>query len=160
MVAGALAKTLCSFIFHKVKCEAGKDNGFGRSYIWAGSLESGIQIATNHKKPVMVIIHKSWCTACKKLKPKFASSIDLQNLSKHFVMINLVDEEEPASSAFAPDGNYIPRIIFLSPEGSVDHDIYNEDGSSQHKYFYSKPEQIVKSMRKILEKYKHEQFDA
>ncbi|XP_059051838.1 thioredoxin domain-containing protein 12-like [Achroia grisella] len=161
MAAGNIVKTFFALIFDKVHCSSlsGKDNGFGNNYIWAGSLESGLQIATHHNKPVMVIIHKSWCSACKNLKPKFASSSEIQSLSKHFVMVNLVDEEEPKNSNYAPDGSYIPRILFISPKGSVDHDIYNEEGSSQHKYFYSRPEQIAKSMRRVLEKYQLEQFD-
>lgn len=111
MSAGSLAKAVFGLIFDRVHCSllSGRDNGFGNSYIWAGSLESGLQIATNHKKPMMLIIHKSWCSACKNLKPKFAESSDIQSLSKHFVMVNLVDEEEPHGIAFAPDGNYIPR---------------------------------------------------
>ncbi|CAK1545501.1 unnamed protein product [Leptosia nina] len=111
MAARKLAKTFISLIFSEVSCSSlsGKDNGFGTSYVWAGSLESGLQIASHHQKPVMVIIHKSWCSACKNLKPKFASSDEIQSLSKHFVMVNLIDDEEPKNNAFAPDGNYIPR---------------------------------------------------
>ncbi|KAJ2954857.1 hypothetical protein O0L34_g3174 [Tuta absoluta] len=108
----------------------------------------------------MVIIHKSWCGACKNLKPKFADSREIQELSKHFVMVNLVDDEEPKGNKFAPDGPYIPRILFISPNGRIDGDIYNEDGSPQHKYFYSRPEQIAKSMKKVLQKYKTERFDV
>ncbi|XP_022121145.1 thioredoxin domain-containing protein 12-like [Pieris rapae] len=156
MATAKLPKALFGLLFTKVSCFAfsGKDNGFGTSYVWAGSLESGLQIASQHQKPVMVIIHKSWCTACKNLKPKFADSAEIQSLSKHFVMVNLIDNEEPKNNTFAPDGNYIPRIIFMSPKGQVDHDIYNVDGSSQHKYFYSRPEQIAKSMKRVIEKYK------
>ncbi|XP_046971930.1 thioredoxin domain-containing protein 12-like isoform X2 [Vanessa cardui] len=160
MVAGILTKALLSLVFNKVHCAyEGRDNGLGKNYVWAGSLESGLQIASHHKKPVMVIIHKSWCSACKNFKPKFANSTEIQTLSKHFVMVNLLDEEEPKNHKFSPDGSYIPRILFMSPRGSVDHDIYNEEGSSQHKYFYSRPEQIAKSMRKVLDKYKFERFD-
>lgn len=112
MAASNFAKIIFGLIFNKIHCQSlGKDNGFGNGYIWAGSLESGLQIATNHKKPVMLIIHKSWCSACKNLKPKFANSTEIQNLSKHFVMVNLVDEDEPKSNVFAPDGNYIPRYL-------------------------------------------------
>lgn len=41
----------------------------------------------------------------------------------------------------------------MSPNGGVDHSIYNEEGSVQYKYYYSKPEQIVKSMKRVLSKY-------
>ncbi|XP_075984795.1 thioredoxin domain-containing protein 12-like [Anticarsia gemmatalis] len=158
MAAGHLAKVFFTLIFDQVHCTSyrGRDNGFGNNYVWAGSLESGLQLASNHRKPLMVIIHKSWCHACKNLKPKFANSSEIQMLSKHFVMVNLVDEEEPTSSIFAPDGTYIPRILFISPKGLVDTEIYNEQGSSQHKYFYSQPEQIARSMKKVLEKYHFE----
>lgn len=111
MAARNLYKVCLALIFNKVHCASneGKDNGFGNNYVWAGSLESGMKIAVHHKKPVMVIIHKSWCTACKNLKPKFANSSEIQALSQHFVMVNLLDDEEPKSNKFAPDGTYIPR---------------------------------------------------
>ncbi|CAK1594020.1 unnamed protein product [Parnassius mnemosyne] len=161
MASGNFAKLFFTLICNKVYCSSlGRDNGLGNNYVWAGSLESGIHIATVHNKPVMVIIHKSWCKSCKNLKPKFANSTEIQSLSKHFVMVNLMDDEEPEGNNYAPDGTYIPRILFVSPKGLVDHDIVNEDGSSQHKYFYSKPEQIAKSMRKALEKYNMEKFDV
>lgn len=110
MAVRNLAKVFFALIFDKAHCAAfvGRDNGFGNNYVWAASLESGLQIATNHKKPLMVIIHKSWCHACKNLKTKFANSAEIQTLSKHFVMVNLLDEEEP-ENGFAPDGSYIPR---------------------------------------------------
>lgn len=111
-MVGLLAKAFYALVFETALCKApssGRDNGFGNNYVWANSLESGLKIATNHNKPVMVIIHKSWCSACKKLKPKFASSDEIQALSQHFVMVNLVDEDEPQNGSFAPDGTYIPR---------------------------------------------------
>ncbi|CAG9112578.1 hypothetical protein JYU34_005044 [Plutella xylostella] len=165
MSAGSFARICFALVFDKVKCLAptatGKDNGFGNNYIWAGSLESGVQMAANHKMPAMIIIYKPLCPACKNLKPKIAGSQEIQTLSKHFVMINLEEgAEAPKTPSYAPDGNYVPRILFLSPEGLIDQDIYNENGSNQHKYFYSRPEQIAQSMKKALEKYKNERFDV
>lgn len=110
-VVGNFTRAFLDLVLDTVHCSPlyGKDNGFGKDYVWAGSLESGVQIATHHHKPLMVIIHKSWCKACKNLKPKFATSPEIQSLSQHFVMVNLVDDEEPESSSYAPDGTYIPR---------------------------------------------------
>jgi len=38
--------------------------GFGSQYDWL-SLDDGLKEAKDNGKPVMVLIHKSWCGACK-----------------------------------------------------------------------------------------------
>ena len=34
--------------------------------------------SADNDKPIMVIVHRTWCGACKNLAPKFASSSDIQ----------------------------------------------------------------------------------
>jgi protein-disulfide reductase (glutathione) len=38
--------------------------GFGEQYNWF-SLRKGLEEAKNSNKPLMLIIHKTWCGACK-----------------------------------------------------------------------------------------------
>ena len=105
------------------------------------------------KKPGMLIIHKSWCGACKQLMPKFAASTKIEKLSEDFVMINTLDDDEPQGSEFQPDGGYIPRILFFDPESQKVEKKFNS-GRNDYKYFYSSADDIVSAMTRVSESYR------
>ncbi len=56
-------------------------------------------------KPMMIIIHKEWCSVCQTLKQDLGASKQFENLSSQFVMIDGGNENEPKDAAFQPDGN-------------------------------------------------------
>lgn len=51
-------------------------------------LNDGLQAARDANKPIMIVIHKTWCGACKRLKSAFAASKEIEELSSKFVMVN------------------------------------------------------------------------
>jgi len=120
--------------------------GWGDQVNWQ-PVQSGLSQAKADGKTAMVIIWKSWCGACKNLKPQLAGSTEFADLSKNFVMINAGDDDEPSDSQFSPDGGYIPRILFVDAHGKVDNSIYNKRGSEKYKYYYSSPDELLESMR-------------
>ena len=125
------------------------DNGLGDAYSWVPFSEA-VALASEAHKPIMLVITKSWCGACKALKPQFAASAEIQALSEKFVMSNAADNDEPTGSQYTPDGGYIPRILFLSPSGEVLSDVINAGGNPSYKYYYSSPSQISASMNAAL----------
>ena len=106
----------------------------------------------------MVVIHKTWCGACKALKPKFAENEAIEKAAEHFVLLNALDDDEPAGEEFKPDGGYIPRILFIDPStGKVDPSLVNP-GRDTYKYYYPDPNGIAKSMANVKAKFTKEEL--
>lgn len=123
-------------------------NGFSSKVNWI-EYEDAIQDTT---KPSMIILHKSWCPACKNLKPKLSESFDFEKLSEKFSMVN-AKENDPVHdmSKFNLDGGYIPRIFFLDSSGDLLEDIKNAKGNPEYKYFYYNAESVISSMKQVLD---------
>ncbi|XP_030844733.1 thioredoxin domain-containing protein 12 [Strongylocentrotus purpuratus] len=132
-----------------VLAEDTKGRGLGEQYDWV-TFEDGLKLAKENNKPMMLVIHKTWCGACKALKPKFAASEEILKLSSDFVMVNVEDDEEPEGSQFQPDGGYIPRILFLNSDGVVQSDLINTLGNPQYKYFYSNALMVTEAMKSAV----------
>lgn len=124
-------------------------NGWGDDIEWAAGLDEAIAESEKTEKPLMLVIHKSWCGACKSLKPKFAESKKITELSDRFVMVNLSDDKEPEGDQYKPDGGYIPRILFMTGS-SVHEEIYNKKGNPKYKYYYTGADSIVATMEEVL----------
>ena len=123
-------------------------NGFGDHINWVDYTSA----ISDSSKPTMVILHKSWCAACKNLKPKLAESLDFEELSKEFSMVNAGESEELHDNAdLSLDGSYIPRIYFLDPQGPVLPGFYNSKGNPSYKFFYFNADTVLSSMRQVLE---------
>ncbi|XP_029678751.1 thioredoxin domain-containing protein 12-like [Formica exsecta] len=147
---------LANYIFGSaVSADDDSNNHFGHMYKWK-NLQEGFREAKVCRKPIFLLIHKPGCPTCEKLKPKFINSIRLLDLSKHFVMVNARKGEMSAQdeARFQPDGTYVPRILFFTPDGEFMEDVYNRHpkADNKYKYFYSRTSQIIDSMFLALER--------
>lgn len=125
--------------------------GWGDDIDWV-TLEEAKEISVREKKPIMVIIHKTWCGACKSLKKEVAEDEAIAKFSSNLVMVNTEDDEEPKDKSFAPDGGYVPRVFFLSPvTQKVDASIHNVAGNQDYKYFYYDTRDLLTSMKRAVE---------
>ena len=133
-----------------------ESNGLGDHIEWH-KWSNGVSLAKETGRPLMVVLHKSWCPACKSLKPKFVASDTIAKLSTSFVMVNAKEGEEPMDQPMLDiDGKYIPRIIFLDNEANVLPEVVNDSGNPQYKYYHMEAQSIVKAMKKTLATVKYE----
>lgn len=98
---------LLSFVFGED--DEDYSNGFEGQYKWSTDLGSALREGRETGKPVVVIIHKNWCSRCDQLKEDFGKSQPLLEISSHFVLVNCMDDDEPKDESYAPDGYYVPR---------------------------------------------------
>lgn len=125
--------------------------GWGDDIKWV-TLDKAREMSMKDNKPVMVIIHKTWCGACKSLKREVAKAKALATFSSNLVMVNLEDDEEPKDSSFTPDGGYVPRIFFLSAATQkVETSIINAQGNKEYKYFYYDTGHLLDSMKMAVD---------
>jgi len=114
------------------------------------TLKDGLEQLRTGNKPGMVVIHKSWCGACKSLGPRFASSSGIQALADKFVMINIQDDDEGSEDArYMVDGGYIPRIYFVGADGNPLSGYTSQN--PQYKYFFGTDAEIAATMKRVLD---------
>lgn len=123
-------------------------NGFGDAIAWRG-LDEGLQEAARSHRPVMLVVHASWCPRCTELKPAFGER-ELVELSERFVMVNVDQDVVPASLEFAPDGTYVPRIVFVDPDSGRADPALRNDRRTRTVYYYGPRDDLVGTMKKAL----------
>ena len=114
--------------------------------------EQGMSAAKESGRPVCLIFYTTWCGHCTNYSNVFLDSGVVEK-SKAFVMIRLdKDQNQELSKKYSPDGQYIPRTYFLSPEGELDATI--TEARENYKYFYNEndPSAILASMDRALTK--------
>ncbi|XP_028663140.1 anterior gradient 1 [Erpetoichthys calabaricus] len=126
--------------------------GWGDGIIWVQTLEEGLYKAMASQKPLMVIHHLEDCQYSQALKKAFAADQHIQKMAaEDFIMLNLL--HETSDKNLAPDGYYVPRIIFIDPSYIVRADIA---GRYNNRLYAYEPEDIyllkqnMKAAKKLL----------
>lgn len=93
--------------------------------IWVYSIDQGLDLAKENKKPVLIDFYAEWCPPCKELDLKTFSDSRVKKFADKFVMIKIDCTEddlncEKASSMYNVIG--FPTVIFLNAQGeALDH---------------------------------------
>jgi len=114
--------------------------------------EQGLAKAKAEKKPVCLIFYTEWCPHCRNYSKVFHDPKVVEQ-SKKFVMIRLdKDKNAELSKKYAPDGEYIPRTLFLSPAGTLDPSVHAPRDKYQYFYNESDPASVLAGMDAALAK--------
>jgi protein-disulfide reductase (glutathione) len=119
----------------------------GEQIAWQ-NVGPGIQESTRTGKTVVMVFHASWCTSCKRYRQVWKDP-GVVAAARDLVMILVdVDTEPTANGAFSPDGTYVPRTIFYSPEGDVMTDLRGKDPEYPHTIDLDDPTELRTLMQK------------
>lgn len=112
-------------------------------------IKTGIREASQSGRPVIMVFHATWCTSCKRYREVFKDKRIVET-SRDYVMVLIdADADKYANGAFAPDGSYVPRTIFLTPEGDIRSDLVGKtDPEHPHTIDLSGPEELLSLMLK------------
>lgn len=123
---------------------------------WHGSLDwhtyqEGVALAKQGHKPILLMVYADWCSKCRALVPVFQRD-DVRKLVDKMVAVRH-DQDDPAPwlSEIAAGDSYVPRIIFLSSQGTPLRQVTS--GHPRYPFFYmaDRPETLLSSLKQALE---------
>ncbi|XP_048405665.1 anterior gradient protein 3-like [Stegostoma tigrinum] len=145
LLLAAVASSLATAI--KKRPPQTLSRGWGDDITWVQTYEEGLYKARKSNKPLMVIHHLEDCKYCYALKKVFAENEEIQAMAdKDFIMLNLM--HETADKNLAPDGKYVPRIIFVDPSLTVRADITGKYSNRLYTYEPQDIQILIHNMHK------------
>ncbi|XP_008279157.1 anterior gradient protein 2 homolog [Stegastes partitus] len=150
-----------SSIFAKYIPKTGKripqtlSRGWGDQLIWAQTYEEGLYWSRSRNKPLMVLFHLEDCPHSQALKKVFSEDNEIQRtLDEDFIVLNLV--YETTDKHLSPDGQYVPRILFVDPSMTVRADINGRYSNRLYAYEPSDIKVLLSNMQKAKKLLKSE----
>uniref|UniRef100_A0A672FZL2 Anterior gradient 1 n=2 Tax=Salarias fasciatus TaxID=181472 RepID=A0A672FZL2_SALFA len=121
--------------------------GWGQNIRWLKDYNAGLDALKKTHKPLMVIHHLDGCPHSQALKKAFVADKAIQKMAKEsFVMLNVV--EETGDPNLAPDGHYVPRILFIDPTLTVRTEITGKHSGNLYTYTPDDMELLAENMKK------------
>jgi hypothetical protein len=121
---------------------------WGTTVAWL-DFDTALARARAEQRAIGVVLYADWCPKCRSLAPQFVSG-PVADASGKILWVLQNHDAQPAwlTERFGDLGNYVPRIFFLRPDGSLDPEI--NSGHPRYPYFYlaNKPEVLVASIER------------
>jgi thiol:disulfide interchange protein len=120
---------------------------WGDKIAWR-SWDSAQALARSQNKSICVVVYAEWCARCKELAPVFEQPA-VVSAAAELVMVHQ-DQDQPApwlKEQLGGYGDYVPRVLFLSPDGKVREDLTSGHPRYPHFYAAMVQDQLVANMR-------------
>ncbi|XP_030057264.1 anterior gradient protein 3-like isoform X1 [Microcaecilia unicolor] len=145
----AVSSNLAMAINKERKLPETLSRGWGDDITWVQTYEEGLFQAKQNNKPLMVIHHLDECQYSQALKKVFAEHNAIQEMAQNeFVMLNLRHETQDKN--LSPDGQYVPRIMFIDPSLTVRADLIGKYSNRKYTYEPEDMETLEGNMKKAL----------
>ena len=113
------------------------------------TLDEGLQEAKQSGKTVMLVVYTNWCPHCRNYSKVFSDD-RLVQASKKLVMIRMDQDQHKAEAArYAPDGQYVPRTLFLTSSGDIMQDVKAREDKFNYFYREDDPTQVLGAMSRV-----------
>ncbi|CAL8363688.1 unnamed protein product [Arctogadus glacialis] len=121
--------------------------GWGDQLIWAQTYEEALYWSRWRNKPLLVIFHLEDCPHSALMKKAFADDKEVQKtLDEDFIVLNLM--YETTDKHLSPDGQYVPRFLFVDPSMTVRADITGRYSNRMYAYEPVDMKLLLESMAK------------
>uniref|UniRef100_A0A8C5A4I4 Anterior gradient 2 n=1 Tax=Gadus morhua TaxID=8049 RepID=A0A8C5A4I4_GADMO len=121
--------------------------GWGDQLIWAQTYEEALYWSRWRNKPLLVIFHLEDCPHSALMKKAFADDKEVQKiLDEDFIVLNLM--YETTDKHLSPDGQYVPRFLFVDPSMTVRADITGRYSNRMYAYEPVDMKILLESMAK------------
>jgi thioredoxin-like negative regulator of GroEL len=109
-------------------------------------MRTGVKESVATGKPALLVFHATWCQVCRHFRAVFKDPA-IVAASRDLVMILVdIDKEPDVNGAFAPDGAYVPRTVFVNSEGQILHDLQSADPQYRYSADVDKPDELLSLM--------------
>uniref|UniRef100_A0A7M4FU73 Uncharacterized protein n=1 Tax=Crocodylus porosus TaxID=8502 RepID=A0A7M4FU73_CROPO len=122
---------LCSLLIYR----------WGDEIEWVQTYEEGLATSRNSKKPLVVSHHLEECPYSQGERGK-PSKTNYRNKKCYFhcmFSLNNLFQHSTSDDNLAPDGYYVPRILFADPSMTIQTDL---TGKNKNKMYAYEPEDI------------------
>lgn len=125
-------------------------HGFNDVSIEWQLFDHGQRLALSEGKPILFLAHTTWCPHCMRYREVFFNDEVVKLVNAFIPVIVDRDLQSDITARFAPDGDYIPRTMFLTPEAQLVRELRYRNTEFNYFVDYDDPSNLIKYLRRAI----------